>query len=268
MRLLIELSSLDDKPITIPIHYNHLVQSAIYAALDSDFAGFLHDTGFEGAGRRFKLFTFSRLAGTFRINSDRGEITYTSPVKLVVSSPIDRFCESLINGIMTKNSMRIGPVFLRNQGMKVERPLVMADAASEHAETEIRVKTLSPVVVYSTFLRPEGGKYTCYFQPGDGDFTRLATENLRKKYQAVFGSAPPEGVIRIKPLHQPKLQILKYKNFVIKGYSGILSIKGPSSLLQVAIDAGLGAKNSMGFGLLELIADNKNECYRLKFGHH
>ena len=34
-------------------------------------------------------------------------------------------------------------------------------------------------------------------------------------------------------------------------------MSGPASLLQVAVDAGLGAKSSMGFGLLEMI--NKNE---------
>ncbi len=257
MRLLIDLSSLDNNPITIPIHYNHLIQSAIYGALDNNFADFLHDTGFEGGGRRFKLFTFSRLTGAYRFNAATGEITYTSPVKLVVSSPVDKFCEFLVNGLLAKDSLRIGPAAFRIQGIKVESPLVVTDNANAHVETEIRVKTLSPVVVYSTLLRPEGSKYTCYFQPGDGDFSRLATENLYKKYQAVHGTIPPEGEVRIKPLRQPKMQIIKYKNFVIKGYSGILSMRGPASLLQVAVDAGLGAKSSMGFGLLELI--NKNE---------
>lgn len=261
MRLLIELSNSDTNPITIPIHYNYLVQSAIYAALDSDFSGFLHNTGFEGAGRRFKLFTFSRLAGAYRLSDATGEITYTSPtVKLIVSSPVNKFCESLLNGLLTKDSLRIGSVTLLIQEVKVDRPLVVTDDTNpriETIETEIRVKTLSPVVVYSTLLRPEGGKYTCYFQPGEGDFSRLVIENLYKKYQALYACTPPEGEIQIKPLRQPKLQIVKYKGSVIKGYSGILSMKGPASLLQIAVDAGLGAKNSMGFGLLELI--NKNE---------
>jgi len=256
MRLLIELSGPDNNHITIPVHYNYLVQSAIYAALDNTFADFLHNTGFEGGGRRFKLFAFSRLTGAYRFNAATGEITYTSPVKLIVSSPVDRFCESLVNGLLTRNSLRIGPATLRLQGVKVDRPLI-TDEVNAHVQKQIRVKTLSPVVVYSTLLRPEGNKYTCYFQPGDGDFSRLVTENLYKKYQAVYGAAPPEEEIRIKPLRQPKLRIIKYKNFVIKGYSGILSMSGPASLLQVAVDAGLGAKNSMGFGLLEMI--NKNE---------
>ena len=90
MRLLIELSSSDNNPITIPIHYNHLIQSAIYGALDNDFADFLHDTGFEGGGRRFKLFTFSRLTGAYRLLLKQLK-SLISLVKLVVSSPVDKF---------------------------------------------------------------------------------------------------------------------------------------------------------------------------------
>lgn len=254
MRLLIDLSSLDNTPITLPIHYNHMVQSAIYATLDNNFAGFLHDTGFEGGGRRFKLFTFSRLMGVYRFNAATGEITYTSPLKLIVSSPVEKFCESLVNGLLTKNTLRIGPATFHLQSVRVDRPLITEEVNELNDEQiQIRVKTLSPVVVYSTLFRPEGSKYTCYFQPGDSDFSRLAAENLRKKYQAIYGIKPPEGEIHIKPLYQPKLQIIKYKNFVIKGYSGVLSISGPAPLLQVAMDAGLGAKNSMGFGLIEII---------------
>lgn len=258
MRLLIELSSPNNSPITLPIHYNHLVQSAIYAVLDSSLAEFLHDTGFEGGGRRFKLFTFSRLTGTYCLNAEKGVITYTSPVKLVISSPMEKFCESLVNGLLAKDSLRIGPATLCLQGVKVDRPQV-TDEESAHAQKQIHVKTLSPVVVYSTLFRPEGKKYTCYFQPGESDFSRLASENLRKKYQAIYEAVPPEGEIQVAPLSQPKLRIIKYKNFVIKGYSGTLSMSGPASLLQVAVDAGLGAKNSMGFGLLEIICPKRAE---------
>lgn len=258
MRLLIEFSCPDNSNlITLPVHYNHMVQSAIYATLDGTFAEFLHDTGFEGSGRRFKLFTFSRLTGVYYFNPSTAEITFKSPVKLIVSSPMDKFCESLLNGLLTKNNLRIGPVVISLQRVEVDRPLV-ADGASTHMQKQIRVKTLSPVVVYSTLLRPEVGKYTCYFQPGDGDFSRLAKENLYKKYQAIYGEVPPEGEVQIKPLRQPKLQIIKYKGFVIKGYCGILSMSGPASLLQIAVDAGLGAKNSMGFGLLEMINIEKS----------
>jgi len=253
MRIVIKLSSNDNNPVIIPIHYNHLIQSAIYATLDKTLAEFLHNTGYESGGRRFKLFTFSRLAGNYRFNPSTAEMTYIPPINLVVSSPFKEFCQSLVNGLLARNYVRIGSSAFVVQEVKVDRPLVVTEKTNPHIETEIRVKTLSPIVVYSTLLRPEGSKYTCYFQPGESDFSRLINENLFKKYKAIFGDTPPEGKVKIKPLQQSKLQIIRYKNFMIKGYSALLSMNGPASLLQVAVDAGLGAKNSMGFGLLEII---------------
>lgn len=262
MRLLIELFDSENKPITLPIHYNYLIQSAIYATLDNTFAEFLHYIGFDGGGRRFKLFTFSRLAGEYIFNSETGEITFTSPVKLVVSSPVDKFCESLMNGILAKDSLRIGKNNLRIQSVRAERPLLV-DEKNENSKKQVHVKTLSPVVAYSTMLRPEGIKYTCFFQPGESEFSRLVNENLRKKYQALYGAVSPEGEVEIKSLRQPKLQIIKYKNFVIKSYSGTFAMSGPAPLIQLAVDAGLGAKNSMGFGLLE-IKERRNHLINLK----
>ncbi|HEY8361800.1 MAG TPA: CRISPR-associated endoribonuclease Cas6 [Tissierellaceae bacterium] len=258
MRILIKLSSPNNNPVNLPISYNHLIQSLIYATLDNTLAEFLHNTGYEVDGRRFKLFTFSRLIGNYRFNHSMAEITYIPPINLVVSSPVEEFCQSLLNGLLTQNCIRIGSSVFALEEVKVDRPLVIEEWENANKETEIRVKTLSPIVVYSTFLRPEGSKYTCYFEPGESDFSRLINENLSKKYKAIYGNSPAEGEVKIKPLHQPKLQIIRYKNFIIKGYSALLSMSGPASLLQVAIDAGLGAKNSMGFGLLEVI-DKKDE---------
>ena len=39
-------------------------------------------------------------------------------------------------------------------------------------------------------------------------------------------------------------------SFPIKGWEGRFKLKGPKELLQVALDCGLGAKNSLGFGCI------------------
>jgi len=74
------------------------------------------------------------------------------------------------------------------------------------------------------------------------------SENIRKKYQAFWGKETREEKIRIFPKGQSKLHIVKYKNFIIKGYTGELELAGPIELLQTALDSGLGSKNSQGFG--------------------
>ena len=224
------------------IHYNHLVQALIYNSLDPDFASFLHDRGYKGKGRTFKLFAFSRLIGKYRIND--GGIEFDPPVKLVVASPVEQFCQSLLNGLLTKNEAQLGEALVKVESVKVEKPEVAGES--------VKLKILSPVVAYSTLYKGDGSKYTCYYQPGDAEFTRIVAENLRKKYRAVFNGEAPEGEVKIKPLRQPKLHVLEYKGNVIKGYSGTLIVSGPRELLQVAVDAGLGSKNSMGFGCVEI----------------
>ena len=119
-------------------------------------------------------------------------------------------------------------------------------------ENSIQVRTLSPVVAYSTLNRPDGSKYTCYFHPREADFQRITSENLRKKFTAFTKTEPPKDNIEIKPLNEPKLNIINYKNTIIKGYSGIFELTGPQELLQMALDAGLGSKNSQCFGLIRL----------------
>ena len=51
-----------------PIHYNHILQGFIYRTIDERMAAFLHDMGY-GNTRKFKLFTFSRLMGSYDIES-------------------------------------------------------------------------------------------------------------------------------------------------------------------------------------------------------
>ncbi|MHB9095161.1 MAG: hypothetical protein ACYC21_10835 [Eubacteriales bacterium] len=62
--------------LVIPLHYNHLVQSAVYSAIDPELAAFLHDRGYQSGSRRFTLFAFSRLSGRFRINKEKGTISF------------------------------------------------------------------------------------------------------------------------------------------------------------------------------------------------
>ncbi len=242
MRLVIELQPVNNISLRLPLEYNHFVQSAIYRTLDADLATFLHDTGFYGSGRQFKLFTFSRLLGQFQIID--GQIVFFPPVRLIVSSPVEAFCQSLVNGLLSRDGMQLGKEGLMVAAVRAEQPKVAAET--------IKFKLLSPVVAYSTLFRPDGSRYTCYYQPGDGEFSRNAAENIRKKYLALYNTPPPDGELKIRPLHQPKLHVMKFMGTVIKGYSGPLQLEGPRELLQLAVDAGLGGKNSMGFGCGEM----------------
>ena len=119
---------------------------------------------------------------------------------------------------------------------------------------EIVVQTLSPIVTYSTLFRLDGSKYTCYFMPNEGDFNRIVSENLIRKYNAFYNAdlSFDEG-IEIEAINTPRQNLVYYKNIVVKGASGKFIIRGKNKLLQLGLDTGFGSKNSQGFGCVRLL---------------
>lgn len=241
MHIILELSC--EKPVILPIHYNHIIQGFVYNTIDEKLSEFLHDKGY-GKGRVFKLFCFSNLSGKPDTKSISEKIIFNGRVMLEISSAVDEFCESFANGLFKKTIM-LGSNYMDVSSIKIDRQHVNS--------TEVCFKTLSPVVAYSTLIKGDGRKFTCYFQPGEEDFRRIVEDNLRKKYKAFTGLDAPKGEFTVKPLEQPRLHIVKYKDFVIKGYTGRLKVSGPQELLQMAADAGLGSKSSQGFGCVRVV---------------
>lgn len=243
--LKITMESISNNKIILPIHYNHIVQGFIYGCLNKDLSRFLHEEGYKHRDRTFKMFTFSRLDGTFSIDKKNKQIVFCSPISLVISSPVEGFFNSLASTFLIGNSVRLG-----NNSLKIIS--IEGDCVDIDGD-EVTVQTLSPIVLYSTFLRPDKRKYTCYFQPGDPDYDRLITENLKKKYISYFNSEPPKGDIRIINFSHCRKVIIKYKDIIIKGYDAKLKISGPKELLKIGLESGIGSKNSQGFGLVKLL---------------
>ncbi len=241
----ITLNFMPEGAFEIPLHYNHILQGVIYSAVEPRLAAFLHDRGFISNGRSFKLFTFSRLNGRFEINKEKGSIRFLDEISMTISSPVSEFCNSVANGMLTKRWLDFGGNRVEAKNMIVRQHMV--------DKQQVRIKSLSPIVVYSTLLRPDGRKYTCYFQPGEPDYNRLISGNLRKKYEAYYNEEAPAEDVKVEKLGQLNMHVMNYKKTVIKGYSGKLLLTGPSGLLQMAIDAGLGSKNSQGFGCVEVV---------------
>ena len=108
---------------------------------------------------------------------------------------------------------------------------------------------LSPVTIYSTLQSPTGKK-TYYYNPREKEFSILIRDNLLKKYQAYYKRSPDNDEFSIEPLRVSKKdeKIVSYKGFIIKGWMGLYRLNGSPELLKLAYDAGIGGKNSQGFG--------------------
>lgn len=230
--------------VSLPLDYNHLIQALIYKSISKDFAEFLHDNGFLLGKRKFKLFTFSRLIGNFVLDRSKRRIIYHGNLSLHVSSPIERFIEDVANTIVKRSS-----IFLSGNKLSVKELKFPAEAHIKG--NKIAIRMLSPLTVYSTLMTPDGRKKTYYYSPYEKEFSDLVNENAKKKYFLLTGETIKSDV-KISPL-KVKEAVVIYKRTVVKGWMGTFILKGPASLIKTIYDAGLGAKNSQGFGMFEVV---------------
>lgn len=231
--------------LKLPIHHQHILQAAAYSLFTPVIANYLHDRGFTVDRKTFRLFTFSRLQGQYRLESD--SIGYFGNVHWTVSSPLDLVISDVANLLLRNPEIRLGSHHLEVESIAVER-------LSVGGET-VLVRTLSPITVHQTVWRPDGRPYALHLHPKDRDFQGLVSENLWQKYRAVYGlsAAIPEGGVRVEPVGQCRERVVLYKGGVVKGYTGRFHLNGPTPLLQMALDAGIGARNAQGFGMVELV---------------
>ncbi|MGQ0792789.1 MAG: CRISPR-associated endoribonuclease Cas6 [Deltaproteobacteria bacterium] len=244
MRLTLEFAS--DTGFSLPIHHSHYVQAFIYRSISQKLADMLHTRGFSAQGRTFRLFTFSRILGEYEINKSKETITFASPFRLVVSSPMREFIEELGEELLRGERGRIHSQTLRLAAVEMSDFAVEAD--------KLIIKMLSPATIYSTLSRADGKKKTYYYTPFEREFAELIGENAKKKFRA-FYEREPEGGLSLLPVkvNNSNEKIMFYRDTVIKGWMGIYELGGDRELIKLAYDAGLGGKNSQGFGCFEVV---------------
>lgn len=246
MRIKIEFSPQSEK-LSLPIHHNSLIQGFIYSNLDNIISSRLHNEGVAFGKRQFRFFTYSRLYGKYSINKET--IEFTGPLKIHMSSIHEDVLESFVKHLLIKGKIQLGSQQCELLRIDVEEKPKFA--------RPIQVKTLSPITVYSTLTAGDGRKKTYYYSPTEQDWEIQIFTNLWRKSQALgLGPSDPAYLAgaRIKPIRVGKqdLRIMKYRDTVIKGWTGIYELNLPEEFFYLAYDAGLGAKNSQGFGMIEV----------------
>lgn len=248
MHITITIGSHESNILKLPQQYLHLFQSLIYKLLPSPYAEFLHDRGYVVDGRSMKLFAMSWPISCKLPLINEKQISFFLPLKIVVSTPVDSTMNGIASGALSNECFHIG-----NNVVICEK--IEACAMSAEGDS-VTVKTLSPITCYSTMYRPDGRKYTVYFSPYDKDFSESVHNNLLRKFKALYPeSTLPEGKVQICPVGRPAEHIARFSDqnsFPIKGWSGNFALNGPKELLQTALDCGIGAKNSGGWGCVEI----------------
>jgi CRISPR-associated endoribonuclease Cas6 len=226
--------------LVLPKNYNQILQGFFYRHMDKELAQFLHNRGFSLGKRTFKLFVFSKIFGKL-LKKENGNLYYLPKFRIYFASP--------------RNDITIGTLkefILSREGLFLGKNPVEVIAVNpllvENFENTLKVKTISPIVVYKT--KP-GERYHYYLTPFEEEFYKLLIENLKKKYILVYGK-PFEGEIEIKPLKVSERDFKKvvFKGKLIKAWSGVFEINAPKEVIKLALETGLGTKNSAGFGMV------------------
>ena len=225
----------------------HLVQAAIYSTLPGKISAFLHDEAFNVDGRRMKLFAFGWPRSFFPPRFDSERIFMKPPITMSFASPVADIVNSLVKSILKQRVIRIG----RNILHYIDSTILSPQAQKE----EITVATLSPITIYRSFRDVGDKSYTVYHHPGEEVFCEQAHVNLARKFRAFHPDASvPEGRVSIVPEGKFVERVALFSpddHRPIKGWHGRFKLRGPKELLQMALDAGIGAKNSSGWGCVE-----------------
>jgi CRISPR-associated endoribonuclease Cas6 len=226
----------------LPLTYREALQAVIYRHLPRPLGDAVHDGRYWEGRRPVKPFVFSQLAGA--VSYRRGEgFSIEGPVWFRFASPASDLVEALADGLVRHGVVRLGAlVFAVREVAALPDPIV---------RSPLLVRALSPVTVYRTMER-DGRRYTQYYNPLNREFEELVAVNLQRKAEAL-GLDPGEPV-RVEPLGVgPRSKRLEqYKGTWIEAWAGRYRLSGSEPMLWLALHAGLGAKNSQGFGYVDV----------------
>ncbi len=245
MRLILRMQPYEGG-ILLPIHYNHLLQGFIYRHLDQTLAERIHDEGWRVGRRQLRLFVFSRLYGRFRRERTRNALWFQGPLLWSVASPADGILESLALHLVRERILHLGEAQLELTSVEVALPPAY--------RRPVLLKALSPITVRSTLTTPDGRKKSYYYAPQEPEFGPRVLQNLRRKIRAWTGEdiLPDGATFRPVRVSNRNLVVARYKGTVVKGWTGIYELDAPEPYFRMALDAGLGEKNSQGFGFVEV----------------
>lgn len=242
----LKLSFTFQKPLLLPLGHHAALQGFIYHLLrnSADYADFLHDTGYIDSTHSFKLFVFSTLRGRHSISDNK--IVYHDQVTLYVRSPKSEFCNILMSALQSNTSLE-----LDHQQIELSECTFSKKRITRNS---VDIQMLSPLTLSTTYYVGEKKK-TLFLSPSDDRFPDALQHNTASKYRAAFEDEPKNGIdLSILSLTEEDRYVTKFNNRIyITGWNGSYRLSGDPDVLSFLYDAGLGSRNSQGFGMFETL---------------
>lgn len=260
MRLLIRLRSIEDSKYEMQYHYH--LQGFIYSLLKGSKYDYVHDK--EG----YKFFCFSNIfpAKDLKKNDIR---------TLIISSPDKEFVYHL-----NEMLLRLSNLEIKIGGMRFKVDYVDKLDVRLPRNSPFTLITGTPIIIriprekYKAYDVDPKGKYDYVYWRSDHPidlFVSQLENNLTKKYAEYFGLGNDNNMteLNVGGVEKPRLflfQKFKFKKQVstkvpLKGFDQVVigtvwefgfDADANRDMIQFALDAGLGERNSLGFGFVNL----------------
>lgn len=257
MRIKLTLENLPGSKLSL--NYQYELSAAIYKILsraDPAFSEWLHDTGYTLEGRRFKLFTFSRMHfGTpFRINKEAGNVALAGRQYLTLSFFVPNAVEKFVTGVFKDQRFGIGTAGNRPVDFSITQVELVPPPDFQPV---MRFRTCSPIVMPE---RVEGYANEQYRSPLDPGYKDLFFANLLNKYESArqhgLVDPLPMGPRHFRLLNNPQSKLIIIKagtpaETKVRGFEFEFEMEAPEALVRFGYYAGFGEDNAQGFGMVE-----------------
>jgi len=225
-----------NKPL--PFDYQYALAAVLYRKLsksDPSLAKFLHRL----AG--FMHYCFSNIIPE-NGKTSRDGIQFNR-AHFIISSPSEDFLRPFVEGLL------INPGFnIRGVRMIVEAVEILPERKLGGKET---LKTLSPIFV-KTARDVNGQRKEWELYPTDGKFYENLHGNLVQRYEDFYGHGPRQDHFEVVKVHWTKPKRVMINGTPRRCSLMEFDLDASEELMRFGYEAGLGEKNAMGFGCVEV----------------
>jgi CRISPR-associated endoribonuclease Cas6 len=242
MRLKILLES--QKPTLIPWDYRTTLTRAIYEILavsDPNYSQWLHDEGFRRGSKVYRLFVYSDFQPS-HYKAEKDGLYVSQWLTWQVASPDNRLIDNFEDGLKKKDQVLqlFQNTFNIVDILRLELPS-FSDSLIFH--------TLSPIVVATG--DKQKSRHAIYLSPHQPEFTQALERNLIAKWEAFHKETWNGREFGVR-VWNPDKRLLRVFDINVRAWNLKVQIWGSEELIRFAYYAGLGEKNSQGFGMVEV----------------
>lgn len=227
--------------LILPLAHFDILQGLFYKLLsyDKEVADLVHE-GRMHAGSGYKYCCFTDIDGKRRV--DGRNLIFRGMLEWQIRAMDDSIIDTIYSALRSNRVFSIADTECDVVKLEVSRQEIYSG--------QVTVTMDTPLTLYTT----DADGYNHFRGPSDEDFRTLAERNLKNKYKEYYGLlTAPEIAFRPVCAEECRKCVTKFKGIYITGYYGTYEIESTPDVVNLAYYAGIGSKNTQGFGTVRSI---------------